>query len=465
MDMILRCLLVSFVLPLGVLLHGSEVHYIDATYGQEVTLPCQVDIGNPSIPAVIWKYKSQEIIKYQRGLLLRGPSSTASYSLKNPEKRDYSLIIRNGKYTEMEGQYTCEAHGEIKTTILNLWSVKGPSDEYLLEGDITQLELSSLDMSTKVEWFGPNKSKITDKKARWTLQNKDRRLQIKDLKAQEDQGTWECFISRSRLRITHDVKVIGFVNSLDGDTRYVAVNSTVVLSCELNIDFQEIPKNILRNPVLKWTNNNKTIVEVDLNNFNSSLLQQKIDKVQFEHAGEHKCSIGFTRRNLSKTTHLVVMKVSADRPRLDSKENVTLCCHISAPDLSKAQLCWNKRRDSPKCETHLPEGKFCYEATSAGEWKCSLVVEDEEKLSMIYFVDEASTAMANSSFPLTYIAIGAGVMLLLLIIIGVCVFSSKTVKQKRRRARRMAQARQHLLEKKTCQCHKYVPKHSADTLQ
>ncbi|XP_033029811.1 T-cell surface glycoprotein CD4-like [Lacerta agilis] len=357
--------------------------------------------------------------------------------------------MRNGK----EGQYTCEAHGKIKTTNLNLWSVKGPSDEYLLEGDITQLELSSLDMSTPVEWFGPNKSKITDKKARWTLQNKDRRLQIKDLNAQEDQGTWECIISRSGLRITHDVKVIGFVNSLDVDTRYAAVNSTVVLSCELNINFQEIPKNILRSPVLRWMNDNKTIMEVDLNNFNSSLLQQKIDKVQFEHAGEHKCSIEFTWRNLSKTIHLVVMKVSADRPRLDSKENVTLCCHVSAPDLSKSQLCWNNKHGSPKCETHLPEGKFCYGTRSAGEWKCSLMVQDKEKLSMIYFVDDGSAAMLNS-FPLTYIAIGAGVMLLLLIIIGVCVFSSKTVKQKRQRARRMAQARQHLLEKKTCQCHK-----------
>uniref|UniRef100_A0A670JTE6 Ig-like domain-containing protein n=2 Tax=Podarcis muralis TaxID=64176 RepID=A0A670JTE6_PODMU len=307
-------------------------------------------------------------------------------------------------------------------------------------------------MSTQVEWFGPNKSKITNKKARWTLQNKDRRLQIKDLKTQEDQGTWECFISRSGLRITRDVRVIGFANSLDGAVMYAAVNSTVVLSCELNTDFQEIPKNILRNPVLRWTKDNKTIVEADLINFNSSLLQQTIDKVQFEHAGEHKCSIAFTRRKLSKTTRLVVMKVSADHPRLDSKENVTLCCHVAAPDLSKAQLCWNNRRDSPKCETHLPEGKFCYETRSAGEWKCSLMVQGEEKLSMIYFVDEASTV--SNSFPLTYIAIGGGGMLLLLIIIAVCVFSCKTVKQKRQRARRMAQARQHLLEKKTCQCHR-----------
>nr|XP_028568770.1 T-cell surface glycoprotein CD4-like isoform X1 [Podarcis muralis] len=448
MDMILRCILVSFVLHLGVMLHVSEEHYIDATYGQEVTLPCQVGVVNPSAP-VIWKYKSEEIIKYQRGHLLRGSSSSsATYSLKNADKGDYSLTMRYGK----EGQYTCEAHGKIKTTNLNLWSVKGPSEGYLLEGDTTQLELSSSDMSTQVEWFGPNKSKITNKKARWTLQNKDRRLQIKDLKTQEDQGTWECFISRSGLRITRDVRVIGFANSLDGAVMYAAVNSTVVLSCELNTDFQEIPKNILRNPVLRWTKDNKTIVEADLINFNSSLLQQTIDKVQFEHAGEHKCSIAFTRRKLSKTTRLVVMKVSADHPRLDSKENVTLCCHVAAPDLSKAQLCWNNRRDSPKCETHLPEGKFCYETRSAGEWKCSLMVQGEEKLSMIYFVDEASTV--SNSFPLTYIAIGGGGMLLLLIIIAVCVFSCKTVKQKRQRARRMAQARQHLLEKKTCQCHR-----------
>lgn len=70
----------------GVMLHVSEEHYIDATYGQEVTLPCQVGVVNPSAP-VIWKYKSEEIIKYQRGHLLRGKNPVVPFIMRLKEGR------------------------------------------------------------------------------------------------------------------------------------------------------------------------------------------------------------------------------------------------------------------------------------------------------------------------------------------------------------------------------------------
>lgn len=100
----------------------------------------------------------------------------------------------------------------------------------------------------------------------------------------------------------------GFINRLD-EFRFAAINSSILLSCPLNIDLQEkrdweIPK--VRS--WKWLKNNILKKEHNTSNINSSFFIQQISNVHSEDAGKYQCHLGFTHRNLSKTINLIVMK-------------------------------------------------------------------------------------------------------------------------------------------------------------
>ncbi|XP_061481180.1 T-cell surface glycoprotein CD4 [Rhineura floridana] len=444
--MILSCILVFFVLHPGVMLQELAVLNMNVIAGEPVVLHCQDDIRNQN-PTVVWKYKSADILQYSRGKTFYGkiPANIASAKLKDPDNGDFSLMLPPDA---LEGRYTCEIGGKQINIDLTLWKVKGSPDGYLLEGDTLQLDLLSANRkSVRVEWFSPQSVKVTSNKPRWNLQNDGWTLQIKDLNV-EDNGTWKCTLPNNNLTIYCKVRVIGFVNSLDVDMRYAAVNSTVVLSCPLNIHLHEIPRNILTGLVWKKDEKEDCVV---LNASSNLKPQKEISKVQFEDAGEYQCQLRFTQRSLNKTIQLVVLTVSASPPGLRSRNgDVNLCCHISAPVPPKVQLCWANMNETSKCASDFPDSKFCSTARTAELWRCSLKVENNEKISMSYVVE---ATMVKNDFPLIEVASGAGALLLLLTMTVVCVYTSKMVKRKRK-AKRMAQAKRHLLEKKVCQCHK-----------
>ncbi|XP_015264081.1 PREDICTED: uncharacterized protein LOC107108191 [Gekko japonicus] len=250
------------------------------------------------------------------------------------------------------------------------------------------------------------------------------------------EGLYTCDVSGKEKSIRlHILK--GFLEDLD-DEIFAAINSTVTLSYKLNPPGEKYP-NTMEVLLTKEVSGKST----SLGSGRDSCSPKTIPKVQFEDGGRYQCRLRFSRGWLNKTIHLVVMKVSASPPGpLPKEDAVKLCCSISAPLPPGAVLRWdavNISRDVPHCLT----------IQKAGQQTCSLIVGKEEKISVNYTVEEATE---QTGFPLPGLALGVGVPLLLLILLSVCLFTYIAVKRKKRRMERMAQAKQHLLAKRTCQC-------------
>ncbi|XP_053146784.1 uncharacterized protein LOC128342825 [Hemicordylus capensis] len=359
-----------------------------------------------------------------------------------------------------KGIYTCEeldrqTSVQHRTFDLQLVNVIGSHNEYLLEGETLELTMNSSDTvsSMKIEWFGPRKTKVKGSKQRWTLENNDRILRIRNLTVQEDNGMWECHILPSGPILFYDVKVIGFLKALDVEMMFAAVNSSVILSYELNANLQQA-KRLPESSVLIWKPTEDTMapgtkIPVIAN---SSYVVKNISNVHFENAGWYQCQLKFRHGYLNKTIHLVVMKVSAQPIRpLTEEGDVTLCCQVSAPFPPMALLRWEHMNDTKEAPNPA-ENKFCFQTRTVGLWNCRLLVKNELKISLNYTVEKPPST--EKEFPLLQVVLGAGVPLLLLILTSVFVAFCKIIKQKRQRARRMVLAKQHLLAKRTCQCQK-----------
>ncbi|ETE72101.1 T-cell surface glycoprotein CD4, partial [Ophiophagus hannah] len=379
-----------------------------------------------------------------------------SYVLK--DEKTFSLELRK---TE-PGQYACyEDNTQVATYDIEVWKVTGSKSGYLLQGDTLKLQLSPV-KDARIEWFEPHKTKVTGNEPRWKLQKDS--LQILNLTVQEDNGIWECHIFPYEVNISYNVQVLGFSNPLD-EFQFATLNSSILLSCPLNIDQQEKRnQEIPKVQSWKWLKNNILMKERNISNIHRSI--QQIPNVHSEDAGQYQCHIGFKHGILIKTINLIVVKVSAIPPVLKSKEdNITLCGHISpfAPPLT--ELCWvyvNDPTTQPKCGSPISENKFCHVATTEGLWRCDLKVNNDVKISIDYILDKFQGKTLNETilenrFSLIKIASGIGVMLLLLILVGVCVPTCKRIKQKQQQAKRMAQIKQHLLAKRTCQCQRDLP--------
>ncbi|KAM3845593.1 T-cell surface glycoprotein CD4 [Vipera latastei] len=447
--MVLNSILVAFVLYLALLraMFSMRAEKLNVIAGKSVVLQClnnKTDIKSAS--RMTWKYNGKRLLQKFKGQVYRdGRSET--YILKD---ETFSLELPKAE----PGKYACDVDGkEVATYDIEVWQVIGSKSGYLLQGDTLKLHLSPF-KDTRIEWVEPHKTKVTGKEPRWELQKDG--LQISNLTVQEDHGIWECHIVHYKLQLSYNVKVLGFSNRLD-EFRFATINSSILLSCPLNIDLQgkrdwEIPK--VRS--WKWLKNNILMKEHNTSNINSSFFTQQISNVHSEDAGKYQCHLGFTHRNLTKTINLIVMKVSAVPPVLRSKEdNVTLCGHISPSAPPLTELCWVYVNGSsePKCGSPISDNKFCHVATTEGLWRCDLKVNNNVKISIDYILGKTSneTTLENR-FSLIKIASGIGAMLLLLILVGVCVPTCKRIKQKQQRAKRMAQIKQHLLAKRTCQC-------------
>ncbi|XP_054858894.1 uncharacterized protein LOC129345694 [Eublepharis macularius] len=429
----LNNILISFLLHLGVLLPVTADQHAYAIAGKPFTLSCPDAGKNQNPGTVIWKHNGTKVLNYMKGRPWKGKSSL--YKYKGTDNGEFSLEMPEAE----EGLYTCAVDGRETNIHLRFLKVTGSPEGSLLQGESLELQLhpASLEQVT-IEWISPRHERGNP--PHWTLMDNNQRLRIKELHVQDD-GIWKCSVLG--LVIPYKVTVIGFLSASDKEI-FAAVNSTVTFSHELHFNSQH--KNDLNIKEQLLTGNiSGSLVFLDAS---GDCDQKKIPNVQFKDAGWYPCSLRFNRGYLNKTIHLIVMEVVflavfATPPGPLFKEGeVKFCCSISAPLPPGALLRWDSGNETKEISD-------CLVIRTAGLWTCSLIVEDKVKIRVNYTVEEASL---QPRFPLMESAWGAGVALLLLALVSVCLSTYVTMKRKKQRVERMAQAKQHLLAKRTCQC-------------
>ncbi|KAF1459249.1 T-cell surface glycoprotein CD4, partial [Spheniscus demersus] len=395
-----------------------------------------------------------------------------------------SEINPNSKYLKLfdlrlsdAGIYTCEYDSHTVSISLHVFELTISLDGHFLPNEVPELTLmqnsSHHQPNLIITLFNSKNNTVIPK----LLQSKTRQKYIMKLKQLEaaDSGTWMCHVhSDSPLinqNISFDVKVLGFQNP-DFERKYATVDSTVILSWHLN--FQKIKWKEGFTGQLNWKQQESAIAH-ELLDFNvtaggkqhetkksshfqfeipgsksKSTIEVKLPKVHFNHSGQYQCQLAYNRRYVQSKIELVVMKVSANPVGpLPRGAKMTLICEVSSPLPSNAHLCWERvngtQMDSKKSKQH--EVKVEVNVSAAGLWNCHLIEDNERKISLNYAVEEAPVWIS-------YVVIGASIggSVLVFGLACLCIISSISWQRRRQRAKRMAQARQYLLENKTCQC-------------
>ncbi|NXS30332.1 CD4 protein, partial [Pomatostomus ruficeps] len=390
-------------------------------------------------------------------------------------KMDYKLRVWNLKLSDA-GIYTCK-HGTHQVhTSLHVFKLTISLDGHFLQNEVPELILMQNSSSPlpdlSITLFDSNNNRVTPE-----LPNKTRQKYIVNLKKLEamDSGTWVCQVhSDSPLinqNISFAVKVLGFQNP-DLERKYATVDSTVILSWHLN--FQKIKWKDSFTGQLTWKQQGSANVH-ELLDFNitaqgqlhetkkssnflfeiperkpESTIEVQLPKVHFNHSGQYQCQLEYQGRHAQSKIELVVMKVSANPVGPFSRgANMTLTCEVSRPLPPNAYLRWERvngtKMDIKNSKQY--EVKLEVNISAAGLWCCHLIEDSDTKISLQYPVEEAP-AWIN------YVIIGASVggSLLVFALGCLCIISGTSWQRRRQRAKRMAQARQYLLENKTCQC-------------
>ncbi|XP_032070012.1 T-cell surface glycoprotein CD4-like isoform X1 [Thamnophis elegans] len=456
--MVLNRILVAFVLYMALLgeTFSTRAEKINVAAGKSVFLQCRSKTDQSTPNRIVWKHNGRLLVRKMKHQVFKGERSV-TYILKDEET--FSLELPKAE----PGQYVCDVDGkQVATYDIEVWTVTGSKSGYLLQGDTLKLSVSPVKDAT-IEWFEPYNTKVTGNEPRWKRHMGS--LQILNLTVQ-DNGIWKCHISHPdyNINLSYNVKVLGFSNPLD-EFHFATINSSILLSCPLNIDLQEKrDQEIPKVQSWKWLKNNILMTGPYINN-NSSF---SLSNVHSGDAGQYQCRLGFKHGTLSKTINLIFVNVSAIPPVLKSKEDsVTLCGHITPLHIISplTELCWvyvNNSTSEPKCGSPVSEHRFCHIATTEGLWRCDFKVNNDVKISIDYILGKFQEKLSNettleNTFSLIKIASGIGAMLLLLILVGVCVPTCKRIKQKQQQAKRMAQIKQHLLAKRTCQCQRDLP--------
>ncbi|NXG62676.1 CD4 protein, partial [Hemiprocne comata] len=375
------------------------------------------------------------------------------------------------------GIYTCEYGSHTVRIFLHVFKLTISLGGHFLPNEVPELTLmqnSSHPLpNLSITLFNNNNNVLRPKISRDETHQRYR-LELKQLVA-TDSGTWLCHVhSDSPLinqNISFDVKVLGFQNP-DSERKYATVDSTVTLSWHLN--FQKI----------KWKEGftgqvnleqQKTAATHALLDFNvtaqgqphetkksshlqfeipeskpKSTIEVKLPKVHFNHSGKYQCQLAYNRRYTESKIELVVMKVSAiPVGPLPRGAEMTLICQVSSSLPSNAHLRWERVNGTQMDVKNSKEGEKKVEVnvSSVGLWNCHLIEDNDSKISLNYFVEEAP---AWISYVITGTIIGGSVLVFGLACL--CIISGISWQRRRQRAKRMARAREYLLENKTCQC-------------
>ncbi|NWS35190.1 CD4 protein, partial [Polioptila caerulea] len=385
------------------------------------------------------------------------------------------LWVRDLKLSDA-GIYTCEYGPHKARTSLHIFKLTISLDGHFLQNEVPELILMQNSSGPlpdlNITLFDSNNNRETPE-----LQNKSRQKYIVNLRKLEamDSGTWVCQVhSDSPLinqNISFAVKVLGFQNP-HLERKYATVDSTVILSWHLNS--QKIKWKAGFTGQLNWKQQESANAH-ELLDFNvtaqgqqhetkkssnllfeiperkpESTIQVKLPKVHFNHSGQYQCQLEYQGRHAQSKIELVVMNVSANPVGpLSRGANMTLTCQVSGPLPPNAYLRWERvngtKMDIKNSRQH--EVKLEVNVSAAGLWSCHLIEDGDRKISLHYHVEEAPVWI-------NYVIIGASVggSLLAFVLGCLCIISGISWQRRRQRAKRMAQARQYLLENKTCQC-------------
>ncbi|NXQ33810.1 CD4 protein, partial [Alaudala cheleensis] len=397
-----------------------------------------------------------------------------AFEIKMPYRQ---LRVWNLKLSDA-GIYTCEYGSRKVRTSLHIFKLTISLDGHFLQNEVPELILMQNSSSPlpdlSITLFDSNNNRVTPE-----LQSKSRQKYIMNLKKLEamDSGTWVCQVhSDSPLinqNISFDVKVLGFQNP-DLERKYATVDSTVILSWCLNSQKIKWKKDFTGQ--LNWRKEESAkaheLLDFNVtaqgqlheikksNNFLFEILERKpegaiemkLPKVHFNYSGQYQCQLEYQGRHAQSKIELVVMKVSANPVGpLSRGANVTLTCQVSGPLPPNAYLRW-ERVNGTKMDiknSKQQEVKLEVNISAAGLWSCHLIEDSDRKISLHYHVEEAPVWI-------NYVIIGASVggSLLAFALGCLCIISGVSRQRRRKRAKRMAQAKQHLLENKTCQCQK-----------
>ncbi|NXM61857.1 CD4 protein, partial [Illadopsis cleaveri] len=394
------------------------------------------------------------------------------FDIKAPHKQ---LQVRNLKLSDA-GIYTCE-YGSRKVRIsLHIFKLTLSMDGHFLQNEVPELILMQNSPGPlpdlNITLFDSNNNRVTAE-----LQNKNRQKYIVSLKKLEpvDSGTWVCQVRSDSPLINQNiyfaVKVLGFQNP-DLERKYAAVDSTVILSWHLNsqkIKWKEgftgqlnwkqqeganahelLDFNVTAQEQLHETKKSRSFLFEISERKPESTIEVKLPKVHFNHSGQYQCQLEYQGRHAQSKIELVVMKVSANPAGpLPRGANMTLTCQVSGLLPPGAYLRWERVNGTEmdvKNSKHQ-EAKLEVNISATGLWSCHLIEDSDRKISLHYYVEEAPVWI-------NYVIIGASVggSLLAFALGCLCIISGISWQRRRQRAKRMAQARQYLLENKTCQC-------------
>lgn len=476
-------LVVISVLQLGLTPIMAQQEQQTGVAGKEVILSCK-GINHHKDVTCTWKYKYKEvsstIISFSRTRILKGkaPMTHRSELISNSEQLKVS-----GLSLDDAGIYTCACPSPIVSISLHVFKLTDSSNGHFLTNE--DLELTLMQNSS---YSQPHLSitlfNVSNKIATTEILPKEAPqkyiLRLKQLKA-TDSGTWICHVYSDspsiNRNISFDVKVLGFQEERS-EIMYTTVGNPVILSWHLN--FRKIEWKEGFTGKLNWESQGNTAVH-ELLDFNvttrrelhktkksnhiwfeiperktDSTIEVKIPKVQLNHSGQYQCLLEINSRRMQSVRALVVMQVSANPAGpLSRGSKMTLLCQVSGPLPSKAHLLWERvngtQTENKKSKEH--ETKVEVSVTAPGLWNCHLIEDNNRKISLNYTVEEA---YVWNSYVVIGAIIGAGVLVIGLAC--VCIITGMSWQRRRKRARRIAQAKQHLLENKTCQCHRRMYK-------
>ncbi|XP_071619589.1 T-cell surface glycoprotein CD4 [Heliangelus exortis] len=437
--------------------------------GQAVILNCR---GLPHQTDVTWKYY-KFTIRLFRTTNMKGKAPMTERSQIEPNSK--RLKVWDLRLSDA-GIYTCEYGSHRVSISLHVFNLTISLNGHFLPNEVPELILmhnASLPLpSLNITVFNSNNNTVRSDVSQDKI-HQQYTLRLMQLKTM-DSGTWRCHVhSDSSLinqNIFFDIKVLGFQNP-DLVRKYAAVDSSVTLSWCLNSQKIKWKEGFTGKLNLKQQENVSAYELLDFNvtaqkqhetrksrHFQfeiperkpESTIEVKLPKVHFNHSGQYECQLAYKGRYTQSNIELVVMKVSANPAGpLTRGAEMTLICQVSHPLPSNAHLRWERvngtQMDIKKSKQH--EEKVEVKVSSAGLWNCDLIEDNDRKISLHYTVEEAPIWVSYLAIAVT---IGGSILVVGFACLGVII--GTTWQRRRQRAKRMAQARQYLLENKICQC-------------